>query len=521
MKCAGNEMMRRGMWGWTTGAAVGGVLGLAALTPARAQMHAVKAPDQVVRAVAVYEYTGADLKPTASRVVPVSLFIDGKFQDAGLYLARPVPFALDTGVVYELRKSGVGEGTLELAYQHHLVSEDDNDDIDDGWMAYGKLKAEAAPTVTANAKAPHRVDVSGGKSNQPKSGRRSGSETADVDDDSDAPVLHRRAGSAGDAAPAAGSGSGGGTKTSSAGTPGTGGASGSKAPADGTTTADSDTDPADQPTLKRRTPAQIKSDQKKRDSARVTGGNDLNDDPDRPTLHRGTVTESLEQQIPPLHGMPQGLHQMVAVSDAKSNGDHDFRRPWMDEAERKETLAKMEEFARAQLSAYKGVAAAPPAAASGPSFASTPTAPAPAASVSKSRTAASRAKKAAAAAAKAAPVPITLTGEELKGYTLSYGGAATFVYSASSPGVGGVARYVTVVAQEEPTGGLKMALASVTDAKHLDRTAWMRPLDVVDADGSNRASLLMELRAEHTRQFALYRVIGAEADQVFVTGATE
>jgi len=78
-----------------------------------------------------------------------------------------------------------------------------------------------------------------------------------------------------------------------------------------------------------------------------------------------------------------------------------------------------------------------------------------------------------------------------------------------------------VVAQEEPITGLKVALASVTDSAHLDRTAWMRLVDVVDADASNRASMLMELRAQHTRQFALYRVIGAEADQVFVTGSTE
>jgi hypothetical protein len=458
-------------------------------------MHVVKAPEQVVRAVAVYEYTGEDGKPTASRVVPVSLFIDGKFQDAGLYLARPVPFALDTGVVYEVKEAGESEGTLELAYQHHLVSEDNNDDIDDGWMAYGKLKPVATPTVVANAKAPvHKVEVSGGKS------ARNGSATADVEDDSDEPVLHRRANSGADTAPAAGSGSGGTTAST-----------GSKAPASGTTTADSADDPADRPTLKRRSAAEIKADQKKRDSARVISGGDLNDDPDRPTLHRGTVTESLEQQIPPLHGMPEGMRQMVAVSDAKNQGEHDFRRPWTDEDEHKQTLAKMQEFARGVLAGYKGVAAAPLAAPSGPSFASTP---AGQAAASKSRT-----KKAAAAVP--AAVPITLTGEELKGYTLSYGGAATFVYSATSPGVGGVARYVTVVAQEEPTGGLKVALASVTDAKHLDRTAWMRLVDVVDADASNRASLLMELRAQHTRQFALYRVIGAEADQVFVTGATE
>jgi hypothetical protein len=43
----------------------------------------------------------------------------------------------------------------------------------------------------------------------------------------------------------------------------------------------------------------------------------------------------------------------------------------------------------------------------------------------------------------------------------------------------------------------------------------------VDAEASNRASLLFELRAQNSRQFALYRVIGARADQTFLTGSTE
>jgi hypothetical protein len=64
-------------------------------------------------------------------------------------------------------------------------------------------------------------------------------------------------------------------------------------------------------------------------------------------------------------------------------------------------------------------------------------------------------------------------------------------------------------------------MKSVTDAAHLDRTPRMRLVDAVDAEASNRASLLFELRAQNSRQFALYRVIGARADQTFLTGTTE
>ena len=82
-------------------------------------------------------------------------------------------------------------------------------------------------------------------------------------------------------------------------------------------------------------------------------------------------------------------------------------------------------------------------------------------------------------------------------------------------------RFVSVVAQQEEIGELRAALTTVTDERHLDRTPQLRLVDAVDVEASNRASLLMELRAQKSRQFALYRVIGAEAQQTFLSGITE
>jgi len=70
-------------------------------------------------------------------------------------------------------------------------------------------------------------------------------------------------------------------------------------------------------------------------------------------------------------------------------------------------------------------------------------------------------------------------------------------------------------------GELKPAIQNVTDEAHLDRTPRMRLVDVVDAEASNRASLLFELRGQRTRQFGLYSVIGARADQRFLSGTTQ
>src|SRR5260370_581322 len=98
------------------------ILGTATLAAsvAAAQMHKVAKPQQVVRAVGVYEWTGDFAKPTASRLIPVSLYIEGKFEDAGVYIARPIPFALLPGNLYILQNSGVDKLTLALAYANHL-----------------------------------------------------------------------------------------------------------------------------------------------------------------------------------------------------------------------------------------------------------------------------------------------------------------------------------------------------------------------------------------------------------------
>ena len=81
--------------------------------------------------------------------------------------------------------------------------------------------------------------------------------------------------------------------------------------------------------------------------------------------------------------------------------------------------------------------------------------------------------------------------------------------------------YLTMVVQRLPAGELQVALTSVTDATHMNRVPWMRPVDVVDPDGGHRASLLMELRAQSSRQFALYSLVTAKAQQQFVTGVIE
>jgi hypothetical protein len=263
-------------------------------------------------------------------------------------------------------------------------------------------------------------------------------------------------------------------------------------------------DDPDRPTLKRHSSEDAKkAGATGNDAGSVSGiGTSLNDDPGRPNLHRGKPTSAMtEADLPKLTGIPSNLHQMVAVSDAVNRDPHPFTLAWDDEAQHKAIAEKMQGMARAQLASY-GKAAATTAPASAKKVPATPA-------------------RTPRATAQTPPPQQPLLDEELKAYTLSYGGAATYVYSAHTDGTGVALRYVTIVAQADGLGDIKSVIQNVTDAAHLDRTPKMQFVDAVDADGSNRASLLFELRSQNVRQFALYRVIAAHSEQIFLTGTTQ
>jgi hypothetical protein len=518
-----------------------------------AQMHKVAKPQQVVRAVGVYEWTGDFAKPNASRLIPVSLYIDGHFQDAGIYTARPVPFALLSGNVYELQSAGIGKGLLDLVYARHLQTTDATGDLayDDGWFGYGKVQPLAIPRRSAAALKPSKnlpvlqssVKDTAAKSSadtsadpdRPTMKRRDNSTASTASsgttsgtnsttssasppaDDPDRPVMKRRDSSSGTTTDTTSttantpaddpdrptmkrrSSDGSTSDSSNTGSSGTTPASTTSGP----TTASS-SDPAsdpDRPTLKRRTPEEARKAHNANDGPSTTGYDSLNNDPNRPTLHYGKPTHALtETDLPKLTGLPQNLRQMVAVSDAVNRDPHPFALEWEDAAQHAAVLQKMQAMAEAQLATYKTTVPPPPA------------------HPAKTTVSAAKTRH---AAKPTPPPPIALMDEELKGYTLSYGGAATYIYSAHTAGTGAALRYVTIVAQDNGLGELKPAIQSVTDAAHLDDTPLMRFVDTVDAEASNRASLLFELRGQSARQFGLYRVIAAHADRIFLTGTTE
>jgi hypothetical protein len=456
------------------------LLAVLSFMPLAAQTHKVDAPERVTRAIAVYEWTGDLAKPSAARLIPVSLFIDRHFEDAGVYLARPVPYALQTGDVYSVERAGEHIGTLNLDFARNLVQRHaiGDDNPVGAWYGYGTFITTEEETKLAAAKAARVKKLHPGKAGVIVGG-------VDENDD-DKPHMVRREASA--TTPAKTTDDSSRTNTASS-------------------TPDLDDDP-DRPTLRHRDPADPAADAKKPKKSKEGGyvsppNTSLNDDPDRPTLHRGIPADEIV--TPQLSGMTANLHQAVAVSDAASHDEHVFDREWESSKEHTATLAAIEALARPRIAAYLATnKLAIPA---------TETAPANA----PARTSKSAAKK----TTLPPPPTFVLTNEHLSGYTLSYGGMPTFIYTVETPVASGGPVYLTMVAQRLPSGELQVALTSTTDATHMDRVPWLRPIDVVDPDWSHRASLLFELRAQTSRQFVLYRLTAAEAEQTFITGIIE
>jgi hypothetical protein len=500
---------------------------LALALPLSAQMHHVEKTERVTRAVGVYEWTGDMVKPDAARLIPVSIFINNHYEDAGVYLAHPIPLAVETGNVYAVQHSGDLVGNLDLDFARDIVDKRSigDDNPLGAWYGYGRfIPLSAAPPpakLTQHSATPAAVvgsdddsrphfvpsrnpsDNSSASSTTAKNGSTSSSPAPA--DDPDRPRMNRRDSdsSTADNAPLS---------------PGT--------DAQGTGSIP-DADP-DRPTLGHRNVPDNKKQKKEKDSGSGVEAmpTSLNEDPDRPEIHRGKVISATAP--PQLTGTPGNLHQAVAVSDAANNPTHVFARDWETPTERAATMADTQRLAQPLVRQYLTANHLEPApvAASGPKLNATPATARPATTAHTTTAHSTTAHTTAHTtsthhATPPAAAALTFADEQIFGYTLSYGGLPTFVYSAALVTTVGPPVRITLIAQRLPAGGLQISLSSVTDEGHLDRIPWMRLVDAVDPDDSHRASLLFELRAKSTRQFALYSLASAQAQQTFITGVIE
>lgn len=266
-----------------------------------------------LRAVAVFEWTGDEAHPTASRLIPVCIYDGQSLEDAGVYLARPVPLAVESGVEYQLFTNGKPAGLFDVSRAGQQQKT---------WIGLGQWKPLPKPKPQAAETA--KIDAFG-------------------DAASDEPVLHRKH------HPGEANASGKSSESNAARNapppdpdrptlrppPDASQPGGSSSSADDSATESG----SGRPRLQKKQEA---------DEGYVTSVAKLSD-PDRPHLFRGKPSGEGLQVAPTLLGFPAEMQQQVAVSDAIDRPVHAWSFFWADPSDEARMKAAMEQLARQAL----------------------------------------------------------------------------------------------------------------------------------------------------------------------------
>jgi hypothetical protein len=380
-----------------------------------------------------------------AHLIPVAIMIDGRFYDASVYKADPVPLALQYETVYEGVKTGVSQGLFTVAG----AAQNNGSWFADGkWQTKAQLDAEQAKDKAAREKKAQRgwteAEI-GGPPKLKRPGQASGKEAPSGS-------------SAGDQTPAA------------------------------------KKEPEPAPKLERRT-------QESKDSEQA----EVND-PNRPVLRRQPLSESSHEQTkasPETSPLKGPINIIPAISDP----DGPQPRPYtyqMKPEEEQNFLKKMEAMATVEVNTRAGKSSEPGAAAPA---GGKPGATSGKGAASGKR--ATRARSARAAKASASQLQFLETDMRVFDVSNTNEAVLVFTAGAKMPNASDDVEYrVVVAAREDIYGDLHKIFAQTTDNKHLDVTPKYELIDAVDADGDGRGELLFRETWDSGTSYSIYRVIG-------------
>ncbi len=120
------------------------------------------------RALALVEWPASG----PPRLVPITIQIDGRLYDAGIYKASPVPMALDSGNVYEVEQSGASVGFFTV-YDAKEVK--DNWYGEGQWQSNESMEAQHKAAAAAEAAAAAARERAQEEADRPPVLRRGGS----------------------------------------------------------------------------------------------------------------------------------------------------------------------------------------------------------------------------------------------------------------------------------------------------------------------------------------------------------
>jgi len=376
-----------------------------------------------------------------AHLIPIAILIDGKFYDASAYKADPVPFALDSEVVYEATRTGVSQGLFTVSGALHNQN---------NWLGEGTWQAAGA--------APRKKTVV--KDEKPN-----------LDDDSGPPVL-RKSGSSKSSTPAPAP-----SAPAPSQPPST---TGAPAPA-----------PQAQPTTPSTPPAPPISEEQTN-----------NEDPNRPVLRRGsqpTHNESADVQAaaPPSRSSVAassargknaklGTIQLIpAVSDAHGPEPRPYlfeMKPDEEQQYRKKMLAlatiEVQKKARQMTPVLPGTAPAKR------TPARTTKAPTPTFDDVELRA-----------------FDLWNTNQPVFVISANAHLPASPASAATEPHT----YFITLVADADIYAELHNLLVEVTDQQHLDEFPKLELIDAVDADGDGRGELLFRQVSDAGTAWVIYR----------------
>ena len=442
------------------------------------------------RAIAVLEST-----PRGMWLIPITIKVDDQFYDATIYKAQPVPMALDSGVIYEIFKSGepVGDFTIQDAEQNQ-----------GSWRGVGSFVSKA------------QEDRAKAQRNKEKAAEAAQKVAEDQEEMGSRPVLKR-------AKPKEGEPADGSQSTSTSGSSGTSGSSPSSTQS---------TDASDRPVLKKpaeNTPSQsapttTASTQAPASSSTpapaspsappaTSSAPSPSNDSDAPVLRRAPVRQTVAGPYKPANvpggkqtkqtagsatavdketmaapSAPQLTNMQVAISDATPQQVHPYQWEWKDAEEQAKLKSDAEKLALAEINKF--------------------------------------------AARTSGAKPGNLIDINFDAFDLNYTNSAVVVLSArafpeaTKPTVRGAKAkaatapaeglefYVTVVGRVDIYGQMQKELAVATDNKHLDAYPKMRLIDAVDVDGNGGADLLFRSTSDVSNSFVIYRDKGWSLEEV-------
>jgi len=446
-------------------------------------------------------------------LIPIAILVDGKFYDASLYKADPIPMALERGTVYEVEQTGESQGLFTVNGALHSkggASEHlDNTHLDSThtWMGVGGFLprgTEVAQTTRKAENVPVGMEISDSDA-PPRLTRGNSQKSESPDGPKGASTGNAPAGGT----PAA---TGGGGKESAAqGTSGTSAGPAGKAPADqGAPPVTAASKPTEQNSGTNPGSSDRQAGVGQEKAQEPSAKNGETENYYRPRLRRGKPTEGppAVDELAAKAAKPEGgmatasvanagpLQLLPAISDEGGAEPRTYKFFWKT-GEEDERRGQMLVLAEDEIRAYAS------ALAKNTIPAKVPVVKAP---VSKRR------------AAEKAVQPI-FENTQFHAFDLWGNNQAVMILSTEAhfPPVVGATNApenysVTILARTDIYGNLRKIFSGVTDKFHLDVTPRLELIDAVDADGDGRGELLFRETTDAGNGFVIYR---ATADRLW------